>query len=222
MKRTIFALILLVLAFSLVACRANENTNGTEHEGVYENGHPDFAGDAIGDIVQLGGFDWIVIHVEGNRALALSLYLLDALPYHYEEVDITWEHSSIRAHLNGPFLESTFSQQERERIAETLIINHDNPEHGVSGGNDTMDRVFLLSYDEVTAFMGDDAHPAVLSARTAGYPDGVYDDWWWLRSPGFEPDHAMNVFLRDGWVNIWGDDADHYVGIRPAMWINLE
>jgi len=218
MKKVIFTLLLLVLVLGLSACKHGKN------EDVSAEGWAD-----IGDIIQLGGFDWIVLHVEGDMVLVMSHYLLDILPYNVDVGDITWEHSTIRAYLNGEFFENTFNEQEKGRIVEKLIANNENPVYGTPGGNDTLDRVFLPSYDEMIAFGGgfddtlieksDNAHPAVLDANRNNYFGAGIDDFFWLRSPGKETDRAINMCLVLGEVRIDGDDADEWVGIRPALWL---
>jgi hypothetical protein len=45
--------------------------------------------------------------------------------------------------------------------------------------------------------------------------------WWWLRSPGSSVGCAAIVYLY-GYVDADGYGvSDHYVGVRPALWINL-
>ena len=62
----------------------------------------------------------------------------------------TWENSSVRAWLNGPYYR-TFTEEERELIVKTHNSNPDSSEYGTSGGNDTDDDIFLLSLDEANA-----------------------------------------------------------------------
>ena len=45
---------------------------------------------------------------------------------------------------------------------------------------------------------------------------------WWLRSPGYDGEHAAGVDFR-GWVYTDGYGIDSsYDGIRPAIWVSLE
>jgi len=66
---------------------------------------------------------------------------------------ITWEHSFARRWLNTDFLKQ-FNHDEQSQIIETRVENNDNPYLMISGGNDTNDKVFLLSLDEVLMYFG--------------------------------------------------------------------
>jgi hypothetical protein len=48
--------------------------------------------------------------------------------------------------------------------------------------------------------------------------------WWWLRSPGINPDTAAIVDV-DGYLNFYGIYVNNSLssgGLRPALWLNLE
>ena len=46
--------------------------------------------------------------------------------------------------------------------------------------------------------------------------------WWWLRSPGLNPNHAAYVFYN-GLLRLSGRHIDQSSGgIRPALWLYLE
>ena len=133
--------------------------------------------------------EWIVMKNEGNQVLLLSKYVLDAKPYNNEEWgDVTWETSDIRQWLNNEFYTTAFNKAEKAKIQTSLTKNEDNSKYGTSGGNDTEDKVFLLSEKEAeTLFSNDDER----IAKVTGYAEksGVYVNeekvaWWWLRSPG--------------------------------------
>ena len=93
---------------------------------------------------------------EEGHALLLSEEIIDMRPYHGAGGEITWEYSEIRAWLNGEFLDR-FSSEERMRIRQTNVINNPNPWFGTSSGNNTTDRAFLLSVEEVVRYFGDSA-----------------------------------------------------------------
>ncbi|MCL2195889.1 MAG: DUF6273 domain-containing protein [Oscillospiraceae bacterium] len=114
---------------------------------------------AVGHVVTFGGYEWRVLDVQGSSALLITEHIIELRPFH--EVDdrdsfdgITWEHSDIRAWLNGPFL-NRFSRADRNRIVQTMVRNDDNPWFGTAGGNNTQDHVFLLSLEEVVQYFGD-------------------------------------------------------------------
>ena len=94
---------------------------------------------------------WIVLDVDtaNHTMFLLSKYVIDAKPYQTNSAPVTWETSSIRAWLNGEFLNSAFTSSEKDRIQTTHLENPDNVFYDVDGGNDTDDKVFLLSLADV-------------------------------------------------------------------------
>ena len=117
--------------------------------------------------------EWIVMKKEGNQVLLLSKYVLDVKPYNEEFEDVTWETSDIRQWLNNEFYTTAFNKTEKAKIQTSLTKNEDNSKYGTSGGNDTEDKVFLLSEKEAeTLFSNDDER----IAKVTGYAEksGVY------------------------------------------------
>ena len=197
-----------------------------------------------GSIYFLGGYDWRVLDVQNGKALLLIEQELASRQYHRSKESITWENSTRRKYLNNEFYD-IFSDEEKEMIAETRVVNNNNPWYGTDGGNDTIDRIFLLSIEEVMYYLGDSGD---LSSRKGWYwEDGKYmlkdgkgwlvndgynservlkdmrggSVWWWLRSPGGIGSYAAFVY-NDGSINLNGNRVDvGSYGIRPALWINL-
>ena len=112
---------------------------------------------------------WQVLDVTENSALLISKYVLEAYPYHDQDENITWEQSNVRSYLNGlgaahnkngidhegkGFIDKAFTAEERKQIKKVTNKNSDAPEdwNSTPGGNDTQDKVFLLSHDEVLQY----------------------------------------------------------------------
>ena len=89
--------------------------------------------------------EWLVLKKEAGKALIISKYALDAIPYNAQRSYVTWEKSSLRDWLNGSFYDEAFNEEEKKRIQSEWINADTNPEHLVSPGHDTKDAVFLLS-----------------------------------------------------------------------------
>ena len=181
----------------------------------------------------------------------LSDQNLDVFQYHTEEEDVTWETSTMRSWLNGysaeqntggssgtdytsdNFIGAAFSEKEQGAIADTTVVNDDNPTFGTEGGNDTTDQIFLLSIEEVQnadyGFTDDSSRIATNTAYVAGggkigssYMNGVGEaGYWWLRSPGGFGDNAADV-MDDGYVFSFGGNVDSdYTAVRPAFNLDL-
>ena len=180
----------------------------------------DFSNAKAGDIIVFGSYEqdgimsngkedieWIVLSKTKSKMLVVSRYALDALPYDAVRHDTTWENSTLRKWLNGNFYKTAFTKAERNMIAKTKLKNADNEEYGTDGGNDTKDKVFLLSLDDVlkTGYGFSSASLDMDMARRCaptkysvsqgiiqlkGVPDeyltidGIGGCGWWLRFPG--------------------------------------
>jgi hypothetical protein len=168
---------------------------------------------SIGEQTSFGDIDWQVLDVRDGRALLVSQDILEMRAYNEEFIRTTWEDCSLRAYLNGEFLSKHFSNEEQMRIALANVINDDSSEYGTPGGNDTQDKVFLLSIDEIERYFSSN------SERIAKYQGADY--WWWLRSPGAGAYSAADIYV-DGDMNALGGDVENDTGgVRPALWLNL-
>ena len=191
----------------------------------------------IGEAIEFGNYpqdkdgtekpiEWIVMKNEGNQVLLLSKYVLDAKPYYEEVEEVTWETSDIRQWLNNEFYTTAFNKAEKAKIQTSLIKNEDNSENGTSGGNDTEDKVFLLSEKEAETLFSNDEE-RIAKATEYAEKSGVYVNeekavLWWLRSPGCSRDYAAEVSYY-GWINRSGCDVNSYdVGVRPALHLNFQ
>ena len=206
----------------------------------------------IGSIIPFGGYNWLVLDKQNdlfdkqnNKALLLSEKIIEKRAYHSSKFantwsylrKITWEDCTLRSYLNGAFYNTfseeetfynTFSADDKARIAETKVIVK---EHLFSGckGSVTIDRIFLLSAEEVVKYFGgnsplEDELPSGYrindqynSAIVAGDADG--EGSWWLSSPGRVVCTSVNYnefsFGLGPYVN--SDNG----GFRPALWLNL-
>ena len=183
--------------------------------------------------------EWLVLARDGNNALLLSRYGLDAQPYNEDWEDITWEKCTLRAWLNDTFINKAFTEEEQSAILMTEVDNSQSQcysEYDTDGGNDTQDRVFLLSYAEANEYLGvtyDDSDNTTSRVSPTDYAeaqgtytsdtyetaDGEYAGWWWLRSPGSDQ-HSAAYVITDG--SLYCDFVDYDIGcVRPALWVNL-
>ena len=100
--------------------------------------------------------EWIVLDVQEGKSLLLSRYALDVQPYNTEFVNTTWQTSTLRKWLNEEFLNSAFTAHEQTCILLTDVDNSREQGYGVwntSDGENTQDKVFLLSYAEANKYL---------------------------------------------------------------------
>ena len=169
--------------------------------------------------------EWKVLAVDGNKALVISQYALDCQKYNSTYTDTTWEKCSLRTWLNGTFYNAAFGSDYQKMIASSTVTADKNPSYSTSPGNNTTDKVFLLSITEVYKYFSSESARQCQGTAYC-YAQGAYKEsngncWWWLRSPGYDSDHAAgvndvgSVYDIGSYVD-YGDDA-----VRPALWINL-
>lgn len=185
--------------------------------------------------------EWKVLDVQGENVLLLSRYGLDVKTYNEEKTDITWEDCTLRKWLNGTFFQEAFTEEEQKGIPETEIDN--SQEQGykewndIPGGNNTRDRVFLLSCREANQYLDitweneknivSRAAPTVYALAKGAW---VYSDYrsangkkaglWWLRSPGSASSRAAYVSI-DGSLGASAVTCSTAT-VRPALWLNLD
>lgn len=93
--------------------------------------------------------EWRVLSVNGEEALLLADKGMDCKPYNEKSEDVTWETCTLRTWLNNEFYNEAFNETEQKAIKDSLLNNKDIIQQGTNGGNDTTDKVFLLSCEDV-------------------------------------------------------------------------
>jgi hypothetical protein len=176
----------------------------------------------LGGHIWFGGMLWRVLDIQDGKALILSEYSVRGVSHNVRVPNATWESSQVRRQLNNDFIEQNFTDEEKGRIAETIVVTSDNMHYGTSGGGDTTDRVFLLSIEEVIQYLSD-PHDRMLhfARRREGNMEHRASQWW-LRSTGAYTVHGAFVGTR-GEVNTAGLGVNSStISIRPALWLILQ
>ncbi len=191
----------------------------------------------VGDYVFFGAYEqdndttngkedieWVVLEVKDGKALVISKYALDCKRYNDEYEAVAWEDCTLRSWLNDEFINSAFSADEKAMIPTVAVSADKNPDYGTNLGNQTEDRVFLLSITEANRYFGFDSErqcQATDYAVAGGAPESDSGNcWWWVRSPGYFQAYAATV-NSDGSVSEFGLGVDNDNAVRPALWINL-
>ncbi len=168
--------------------------------------------------------EWIVLDKTDTKLLVISQKALDCMPYNDKGDATTWENCSLRAWLNDTFVKSAFSADDQKKIKVTKVLADKNPSYYTDPGNDTTDKIFLLSINEVKQYFSTDKErtckgTAYCFAKGAAGSDKCR---WWLRSSGSLNNRAARVLVV-GSINTSGDYVDRGDNaIRPALWVNLE
>ena len=200
---------------------------------------------------------WRVLSIAGDQAFLQADLALDDQKYNNNYTSVAWESSSMRSWLNGygpetnesqidyrsdSFLQDAFSNAEQQTICKTEVENADNLEYGTEGGNNTTDKIFLLSEQEVYGTKAGsygfaeayDTYDETRRRKSSTYAKakGVRSDYgdgagydgncfWFLRTPGIYTDRTMGVLI-DGYVDCSGNRVDYNDdGVCPALNLNL-
>lgn len=239
----------LIALLALTSCGFDGGAPAGDGPATEESPMSDLVGESLffGNYEQDGDLDngqepveWTVLDVRDGKALLLSRYGLDAVPYNEEDVDVTWETCTLRAWLNDGFLNDAFTDEELSAILVTEVDNGPDqgyPEWDADGGTTTQDRVFLLSYAEAHRYLGVRYRENSVMARAAPTTyaaslgvhtfsetkteDGEDAGQWWLRSPSFAKGAASAVNTHGALYGNFGICSDG-VCVRPAMWVDLD
>lgn len=185
---------------------------------------------------------WRVLSIneDGTDAFLMADQVVDLAQY-YEDgtVEITWEKSDIRQWLNSKFIDIAFSDEEKELIKDTTVTTADNRWSGEPGGNDTIDKIYLPSTEEMLepayGFSSDEDEEETRKVNSSAYVSkggsprldffGFGAEVYWLRSPGMKKGYPVKIGqLGVGKIPIGdyqeGDSATYY-GVRPVMHVDL-
>ncbi len=180
---------------------------------------------------------WRVLSVDGDDAFLLADRNLDCQQYNTTQVNVTWETCTLRSWLNDVFYNDAFISSEQEKIVTTTVVNEDNGGYGTEGGNDTQDKIYLLSSKEALnvayGFSAEKDDSGTREASVTEYTlagggiqssnlptrDGI--SYWWLRTPGQLGSQASLVNLYGSVYTIGHDVSDDSKAIRPVLHIDL-
>ena len=183
----------------------------------------------IGDEVEFGRFPsnnnfemqplkWIAVARENDMTLLLSkdcLFMLesDLATYSYKK----WSNSSIRKMLNNGFMDMAFVSEERDHICKVSNSTTYFVRKGKVDTEQTKDKVFLLSKEEVEKYLQEEKdRTSQFAPRAVMFGDDTsckYDrDYWVTRTPtGYG---VEGVSISKGFFTNRGSGY-----CRPAMWV---
>ena len=169
--------------------------------------------------------EWIVLDRDGADLLLISRYVLDIQNFDSASGAETWEGSSLRTWMNVAFANSAFTPWDQGKLQKKTVSPDKNPKFLTSPGNETQDKVFLLSIDEAEKYFGSDKDrvcslTAYAAERFSDMNEGS-PFFWWLRTPGSGPTLAAYV-SEGGSVDTAGfSQFDGTLGVRPALWLRI-
>ena len=173
----------------------------------------------VGNVVQFGHFEqdantensqepieWIIMDMEGDKALLVSKYILADRPYN-DNKNYHWKDSELRLWLNNDFLRDAFTDAEAAAIYVSQIKD------SLDSNTQTEDKIFILNlYEVLTLYFPD------LADRRCGpaYPRKSYSTWW-VRNNRY----LTNVIAADGTLIFEEPRIEEHFGVRPALWADI-
>lgn len=216
-----------------VVCTGNGSaSHGTIETGIHTGGTVKFGSFEQDNNTGNGAeaIEWNVLAVNGDRVLIVSKDVLKFMRYKetHQEAAL-WENSSVRSWLNNDFINSAFSDSEKDYIYSTNVTNTVNTKYGTSSGTDTTDKLFILSADEINKYMPNDYQKRADCTKYALASGGndpaqrnnsLETSYYWTRTAGYF-NYNVAYAHYSGSVRYDGMAADNtIVGVRPAMWVN--
>lgn len=165
--------------------------------------------------------EWQVLAKTNNRMLVISRYVLDYKKYHTERTNVTWDTCTLRTWLNKEFFNAAFSNAEQIMIP-TVTVPAAKPLMGKRHpGNETEDKVFLLSTEAYSEFnVNRECKPTAYALKQGVFTYLGDNGQYWIRNPG-EANECNSYFDTKGSYSMRGQLVTNGSGVRPAMWIEL-
>lgn len=184
---------------------------------------------------------WRVLSIneDGTDAFLMADQIVDLTKY-YEDgtVEITWEKSDIRNWLNSEFINKAFTEDEKQIIKDTKVSTADNKWSGESGGNDTIDKIYLPSIEEMLepayGFSSDEKEVDTRRANSSDYvlnggtarKDFCETKLYWLRSQGIKKGYPVKIGnWGEGYIptelEVLEANSAVNIGVRPVMHVDL-
>ena len=136
-------------------------------------------------------------------------------------------------------IDIAFSDEEKELIKDTTVTTADNRWSGEPGGNDTIDKIYLPSIEEMLepayGFSSDEEEEETRKVNSSAYVSkggsprldffGFGAEVYWLRSPGMKKGYPVKIGQLGVGKIPTGDyqegDSATYYGVRPVMHVDL-
>ena len=157
----------------------------------------------IGDVIVFGNNEvndtWVVLDVVDSKALLINEKSIMELPYVDIYLESTGRSYNLYEWLDEIYYELVFNDKEKALITET------NGRY-----------VFLLNSEEVTYYFERKRDRVVKDSYDKNTE-------WWLAPLDENKFYENHSYVdRKGLIDLHGSTPDRRIGVRPAIWIDLE
>lgn len=187
--------------------------------------------------------EWVVLEKSDTEATLLSKYCV--LGHHYTEYFdfklengnmFYWENSDIRRFLNREFFGAFFNDIEKKIILDSEIKNNNNVRFKTSSGNATVDKVYILSTEEIDKYIVSFDYEDLDKKHNIKKLITKFNGMKYVFSENYEYKDETAYWLRDmgefdwtaccvdskGNINDRGEYISESYGIRPVIKIRLK
>ena len=245
MRKVLCIVLAVLMSIPFCSCSSSENIIKNEYAEMIESAN-------VGDIITFGEYEqdgdllngkekieWIVLDKKYGEILVVSKYILEYLQYGTTRDNLKWQKSSLRQWLNCIFLNEAFNESEQAAIKDAVVsadrnyfyfdssYDPNNSKVINQSGEETRDKIFLLSVTEAYIYFESDEERKCESTNYAINQVENRKDNWWTRSPMSEM--SMSAVASDGIAggaakgrsanDFSGTAANEKSGVRPAMWL---
>ena len=245
MRKVLCVVLAALMSIPFCSCSSSESIIKNEYAEMIESAN-------VGDIITFGEYEqdgdllngkekieWIVLDKKYGEILVVSKYILEYLQYGTTRDNLKWQKSSLRQWLNCIFLNEAFNESEQAAIKDAVVsadrnyfyfdssYDPNNSKVINQSGEETRDKIFLLSVTEAYIYFESDEERKCESTNYAINQVENRKDNWWTRSPMSEM--SMSAVASDGiaggaakgrYANDFrGTAANEKSGVRPAMWL---
>lgn len=160
-----------------------------------------------GAVVHYGTCRWLVLENDSQKEQVLLIkYIgIHGQPYHEREEAVTWEQCGLRVFLNGEFLDSHFTNTEKQNIQLLSVPMENNASYGTDGGQTTTDRLFIPNSAEV------EKYKEVLKSGRNNMR---------LRTPGKSRKTTTFISYRGQVIDYGFPVEQKGAMVRPMMWVS--
>lgn len=193
-------------------------------------GGPVFGAYFIDNAEKRKPLEWLVIDRIGYRALIITKDCIDTPAFNSFCEDF-WGKTAVSKWLNNEFFTQTFSESERNQVIKQRIFTPSGC-YGVAESYADYN-VYLLSKRDVEIYREksnlDFSCGATEYAKSKGITLDAYKKaLWWLQAEANVTSNSSRTYhwacTADGknFVNSQSGFASYKIGIRPAMWVELD
>lgn len=179
--------------------------------------------------------EWDILEEKSGKLKLISNKLIDSQDFYPSSSRALVEHnggngytnnyelSNIRKFLNDSFYNIAFNDKEKKLINDMNVCNSNKEVGSIYISNDTIDKVTLLSFEEVKEYYSEPTN-RIFSGTDYAKAQGLNyikdSGYWLLRSPySSNPNYMLLVNLSGNIIH--AEVNSTFTGIKPVITINL-